>query len=164
MQHPVSVLFFLWLVTGTIAQAQTIWHVSPDGSGDGTSWAAASSLTDAVDNAVAGDELWLKQGTYPISSTISIDKTLEILGGFSGLGNQRDPALYPSIIDGQHAVSIIRTGLNSNDMLFEGISFINGYADIGTDVNDIKGGHYTYREMVHALTTVFSGIIHRKTE
>jgi|GEM_PF-833892 len=140
MQHPVSALFFLWLVTGTIAQAQTIWHVSPDGSGDGTSWAAASSLTDAVDNAVAGDELWLKQGTYPISSTISIDKTLEILGGFSGLGNQRDPALYPSIIDGQHAVSIIRTGLNSNDMLFEGISFINGYADIGTDVNDIKGG------------------------
>src|SRR5690606_13624134 len=129
---------FVWCLSGVFVRAQT--YVSPDGSGGGTSWADPSSLADAIANASNGDELWLEQGTYNVLSPIIVDKTLEILGGFSGTGNQRDHTLYPSIIDGQHTVNILRTSSSANNMLFDGISFVNGYADIGVDENDIKGG------------------------
>ncbi|RAV28963.1 T9SS type B sorting domain-containing protein [Sinomicrobium soli] len=129
---------FILLLFSTFSSAQI--YVSPTGTGDGSSWEQASSLPDAVSDAPSGATLWLREGTYTVASTIVINRTMEILGGFSGSGNQRDPAAYPSIIDGQNIVYMIRTGNSTNNTLFDGISFINGYADIGTDVNDVKGG------------------------
>src|SRR5690606_39194196 len=115
-------------------------YVSPNGNGtgDGSSWANAATLPSAITNAPSGSILWLRQGTYSISSTISFNKTLEIMGGFSGSGNQRDVSLYPSIIDGQGSVHMIQTGYSSSNTLFDGISFVDGYANIGAHVNDIK--------------------------
>ncbi len=136
----IGLLFFGLLVCNLVFGQ--IVYVSPNGNGtgDGTSWGNAAMLPDAVATAAPGATLQLRQGTYNVSSTILIDKTLEIFGGFSGSGNQRDPALYPSVIDGQGSVHMIQTGYNSSNTLFDGISFINGYAGIGADVNDIKGG------------------------
>src|SRR5690606_18482311 len=140
MQRIVLAFLLVLQLSCVFVQAQTIVYVAPDGTGNGTSWANPSGLQDAVDNASAGDELWLRQGTYNVSTTITFNKRLEIMGGFSGSGDQRDPDLYPSIIDGQGSVHMIQTGSGSSNTLFDGISFINGYANTGADNNDIKGG------------------------
>lgn len=124
-----------------------VYYVSPNGngSGSGDSWANASTLQNAVANAQANDEIWLRQGTYNISSTLSIDKTLQILGGYSGTGNQRDPNTFPSIINGQNSSVMVQTGYSSDNTLFDGISFINGYARPGdVDADDFISGGAMY--------------------
>ena len=41
------------------------WYVAPGGTGNGTSWATATGdLQVIIDNAVSGDQVWVKQGAY----------------------------------------------------------------------------------------------------
>jgi gliding motility-associated-like protein len=122
-------------------------YVSPNGngSGNGASWANASTLQDAVVNAPVNSQIWLRQGAYTISSTLFIDKTLQIMGGYSGTGNQRNPNTFPSIIDGQNSVVMVRTEYGSYNTLFDGISFVNGYARPGgIDAADFVSGGAMY--------------------
>src|SRR5512147_2052569 len=57
-------------------------------SGDGTRWDQAfKTIEEGVNAATSfqGDEVWVRKGTYAISSTIVIDnKDIGIYGGFSG--------------------------------------------------------------------------------
>lgn len=62
------------------------------GSEDGSSWENAyTDLTDALEAAVEGDEIWVAQGVYlpggdnPVkTSSFLIDKNIKLYGGFSG--------------------------------------------------------------------------------
>ncbi|MGS2739780.1 T9SS type B sorting domain-containing protein [Sinomicrobium sp. M5D2P17] len=144
MQCKVHVIFFIACLWCVFVQAQTIIRVAPNGKGDGSSWGQASSIEDAITNASRNDKIWVRQGTYKIKSTLQINETLEIYGGYSGTGNQRNPAVYPSILSGDKKNSIIKTDYFTSDMVFDGLTFEDGFARTGTHVNDVTGGGALY--------------------
>src|SRR5690606_30808839 len=103
---------FIWFIGFLIGwwpallQAQTIHYVSPDGGGDGSSWAQTSSLADAVANASSNDQLWLKEGVYEIDQTLEIPyghSGVSLYGGFDGTEvnlNERNVESNEAILDG----------------------------------------------------------------
>ncbi len=93
---------------------KTVIYVSPTGAGtqDGSSWENAATLIAGTDKArtIGDHELWLKAGTYMISSPINLDY-LYIYGGFKGdEENQYDRNWHdhPVILDGNNQVSPLR--------------------------------------------------------
>lgn len=83
-------------VLGLSARAQKIYYVSPTatGTGDGTSWSNTTTLTDALNKAVAGEQIWVK-GFETISSVNELYITpdvngfilksgVQLYGGFKG--------------------------------------------------------------------------------
>jgi parallel beta-helix repeat protein len=89
-----------------------ILHVTPAGSdaANGQSWAAAKrTVTAALAAAVAGDEIWVAQGTYP--ERIQLKSEVALYGGFAGgetLREQRDWHLRPTILDGGKGGIVVR--------------------------------------------------------
>jgi predicted outer membrane repeat protein len=88
------------------------WYVTELGSGakDGTSWDDAfDSIQDAIDAASPGGEIWVKEGTYALTSQINVIKPVAIYGGFPasmldpGWGD-RDWENNVTIVDGQDLV------------------------------------------------------------
>lgn len=87
------------------------WYVDNDSActvNCGTSWLTPlRTIQDAVTKASPGDEIWVKKGTYALSSTITIEKTIALYGGFTGTEsqkNQRDLKTNKTIIFGQYSV------------------------------------------------------------
>ncbi|HTZ18440.1 MAG TPA: right-handed parallel beta-helix repeat-containing protein, partial [Dissulfurispiraceae bacterium] len=83
-----------------------IWYVdgSVSASGTGTSWAQAfKTISAAISAASNGDEIWVKQGTNVIGSTVNLSKNISIYGGFAGtetLRNQRNWNTNVTTVDG----------------------------------------------------------------
>lgn len=85
-------LLFLGSYLGIMAQTK-IYYVSPTGVGDGTSWETATTLQTALQNAVAGDQIWV-QGFEQITSAdqlyiapadgFSLKSGVQLYGGFKG--------------------------------------------------------------------------------
>ncbi len=76
-----------------MAQSKT-YYVSPTGNSDGSSWANTMSLTNALNNAVAGDQIWV-QGFEQIDATdklyitpntdgFTLKSGVQLYGGFKG--------------------------------------------------------------------------------
>ncbi len=93
-------------------QAQKIIYVKPGGTGDGSSWAQACNLENAVGNKSAvgvgftptPSQIWVQTGTYYPSEMLIIPDSVKMYGGFSGTEtdlSQRDFANNPTIIDAQ---------------------------------------------------------------
>lgn len=85
----------LFMGSAAMAQSKT-YYVSPaqKGTGDGLSWANATTLTDALTNAVAGDQIWV-QGFEQIDATdklyitpttdgFTLKSGVQLYGGFKG--------------------------------------------------------------------------------
>lgn len=79
----------------------SVIYVSTDGTGSGTSWAdATADLQSAIDNASAGDQIWIAGGTYKPSRLIKSTKStsrafflkdgVSLYGGFSGTETATD--------------------------------------------------------------------------
>lgn len=85
-------LLFLGSYLGIMAQTK-IYYVSPTGVGDGTSWETTTTLQTALQNAVAGDQIWV-QGFEQITSAdqlyiapadgFSLKSGVQLYGGFKG--------------------------------------------------------------------------------
>lgn len=85
-------LLFLGSYLGIMAQTK-IYYVSPTGVGDGTSWKTTTTLQTALQNAVAGDQIWV-QGFEQITSAdqlyiapadgFSLKSGVQLYGGFKG--------------------------------------------------------------------------------
>ncbi|WP_312322357.1 hypothetical protein [Soonwooa sp.] len=54
-------------------------------------------------------ELRLRQGNYLINSTLRIDwgRKVRLVGGYSGVGTNRDYTLYPTNLNGQKKTQIM---------------------------------------------------------
>ena len=86
-------LFFslsLWLALAGLALAQDPIHVTPTGagSGNGSNWANATVLTNALTIANPGSQIWVAAGVYTpgltISDTFTLPPGVAVYGGFAG--------------------------------------------------------------------------------
>ncbi|MEC3881016.1 right-handed parallel beta-helix repeat-containing protein, partial [Parapedobacter sp. 10938] len=146
----------------SVLQAQTTRYVSPDGVGDGSTWAQSSSLADAVTNASSNDQLWLKAGIYEIDQTVEFSYShsgIHVYGGFDGTEtnlDQRNVESNETIWDGLGERRILRIG--ANDIMLDGLTYRNGFVE-----GDNDGGgaiyisasgttiqHCTFRENIGA--------------
>lgn len=87
----------LLLLAGGHAYGQQRIYVSLQSGGDGSSWASTTSLADALDQAVAGDEIWVqgyeastqRANHYVVptdakSTGFSLKSGVKLYGGFAG--------------------------------------------------------------------------------
>lgn len=139
----------------------TVWYVdvSEDGTGDGSSWDEAfTEIQNAIDAASAGDEVWVRAGTYsePRSSlvdgvdtgSLQLKAGVHLYGGFAGTETSRegrDIAGNPTVIDGSTARSgspAYHVVLGANDVRIEGFVISGGQADntSGSGEAGIGGG------------------------
>lgn len=104
----------LALVFASQSAGQTVF-VTPNGTGTGTTWAdAMGNLRAAVDNAIAGTQIWVKEGTYhPTTCTncnfndrnqyFQLKNGVKLYGGFGGFEtdiNQRNIEAHPTFLSG----------------------------------------------------------------
>jgi hypothetical protein len=97
----------------TLVRAAGILYVTPDGTGDCSSWVNACILQTALTNATGGDDIWVAAGTYkPTTSTspfmsFVLKNGVAVYGGFDGtesLVTQRDPEINITILSGDIGV------------------------------------------------------------
>ncbi|RMF29521.1 MAG: hypothetical protein D6759_13685, partial [Chloroflexi bacterium] len=101
----VLALVALLAISAPARAAGNTLFVTPGGTGD-CSQAAPCDLQTALSQATDGDTIYLAQGTYTGTgaAVITITKSITLYGGWNGSPTGpavRDPALYPSILDGE---------------------------------------------------------------
>lgn len=87
-----TLFLFLTLSVGMTAQNK-VFYVSPNGTGDGLSWTTATTLTDALGRAKAGDQIWVK-GFEQVTAAdqlyvapaggFNLKSGVQLYGGFKG--------------------------------------------------------------------------------
>lgn len=87
-------LTVLLLFSGGRTAAQTRYYVSAEATAaaDGTSWQSTTTLTEALRNARAGDEIWMRSGTYivPSQAGFTLPSGVSLYGGFQGTETRTD--------------------------------------------------------------------------
>jgi len=126
--------------------AQSTLHVSPTGSGDGSSWMSSSSLHSALQQATTGDQIWLMEGTYVTSTEadrnvyFDIPNGVRLLGGFAGKeknANARNPRDRKTILSGEigmkersdNAYTVVRIADATSQTTLDGLSITGAYAN-----------------------------------
>ncbi|MCQ2303292.1 MAG: right-handed parallel beta-helix repeat-containing protein, partial [Bacteroidales bacterium] len=124
--------------------ANNIIYVSANGTGDGSSWADATSDWHlAVTRAACFSPkatVWVKAGTYSLASELIVVEGVNVYGGFAGTEteiSQRNMKLNPTIVSGPGDHSVNRRMLMQNDAfteetmtVWDGFTFENGYYSI----------------------------------
>lgn len=90
LRLPMLLLAF-FLAGMAVAQSKT-YYVSPQakGTGDGSSWANATTLTTALGKAVAGDQIWVQgfetvtAATQLYEGSFTVKSGVQLYGGFEG--------------------------------------------------------------------------------
>ncbi len=113
-------------------------------------------MQNAIANANANDEIWVKQGNYPVSSTLLVSlSNISIYGGFAGNEtalNQRDWTNNTTVFNGQNTVKIMR--FSSNNGIIDGIHFRNGFVTGTVDTTNDGGGALRLPVMIKSLEIV----------
>lgn len=151
-----GLILIIFLVFSTEIYA-TIRYVSPNGTGDGSSWGTASgSLQAMIDASSTNDEIWVQAGTYhPTESpdefssdvrdkAFHLSTDMKIYGGFSGIETQlseRNWVTNPTILSGD---------LNDNDI----ISGLGSTLAIG---NNSENAYHVFVTAYLSSSTVIDG-------
>ena len=138
-----------------------IIYVTPDGTGDGSSWdQATSKLQFAIIKSHTGsNSIWVKEGTYTGVSkdayNYNIAGDCQIYGGFEGNEHYdydlslRNFEEHPTILDGNHLRGVINVSTeSSSSILIDGFIIQNGKASYGGGIftnNDIHIKNCTFR-------------------
>ena len=93
----IAVAFVLLVATilPSFAQTTTIRRVTTAGTGDGSSWANAMALQDALMASTVGDQVWIAAGTYKPhaddrTETFTIPAGVLVYGGFDPVADASD--------------------------------------------------------------------------
>ena len=112
----------------------------------GVSWLSTYRRIDqAVTASVAGDQIWVRKGTYTLTAPIAVNKAVAIYGGFAGTEtelDQRDVAANPTIINGNNVV-VHAVDISANATL-DGFTVTGGNASGATDADKRGGGIYAH--------------------
>jgi PKD repeat protein len=93
----------------------------------GKSWSSAfRSCQKAIDCAWAGDEIWVKKGTYALTSTINVNKPVHIYGGFAGNETQRDQRNWENNVTTVDGQSLVRCFHVNADATIDGFTITRG--------------------------------------
>ena len=142
-------LLKIWITLGAgllanVLSAQTL-YVTPEGSGDGSSWQQAGDLQRLLAEADAGTQIWVARGTYyPTPGTdrtasFVIPEGVRLLGGFTGNESgavQRNPTVNETILSGEigstepddNSYNVVYTEGVSAATLVDGFTVTGGYA------------------------------------
>lgn len=134
----------LWVFFCANPVRATIYYVdaSKPAGGDGLSWATAfNNIQDAVDQTnpiwivctAPVDRVWVKQGTYNVTSEIVLGSADLVYGGFPSsiadpVWDDRSPNTYATIIDGGDTTRCVRI---SGYAILDGFTIQNGSAVSG---------------------------------
>lgn len=86
------VMFLAFFLAGTAAAQSKTYYVSPQGGGDGSSWQSTLTLTQALNAATAGDQIWV-QGFETLTGDnlyvapkegFAVKSGVQLYGGFAG--------------------------------------------------------------------------------
>src|ERR1051325_469846 len=139
-----SVFVCLPLILMVLPVRASVLHVRGDAAGpetNGLSWASAfNSITQGLQYASSGDELWVAAGTY--KGAVAVPEGVALYGGFAGnetLRTQRDWARNRTIIDWDQwgdayafayfeFNSAVRLGTGSS---LDGFTVLNGWSSYG---------------------------------
>ena len=139
----------------------THFLVSPNGTGDGTTWNKTNSnLAAAVKlNKLVARDIWMKEGIYYGDTTdeyaFRLINQANVLGGFAGdetTSSERDAKLHPTILDGGNRRKVLYgfCNYNSSKMLtLNGLIIQNGYSENGSCVellNNVKAMNFEIRQ------------------
>ncbi len=129
-------LSFLFCVSFRLLAETTVIFVTPSGSNDttvtGLSWGNAVGLNRARDLAVnkyPDHQLWLKGGTYNLTTAFNISKNLNIYGGFSGSENnlsERSWATNKTIFHQTTTNAVVLFSTGDAEVILDGLVFENG--------------------------------------
>ncbi len=129
------------------SHARTYFVAPPRAENETRTWPSAlRSIALAIDLAISGDEIWMKEGVY--QERITIDKPLTILGGFQGTESfaqreQRDSVANPTVIDGDKKGGVVHV---THDFTMDSLTITNGTIDPGAGIR-IVGASCTLRNV-----------------
>ncbi len=116
MQNPAASVVAATMLFATAAFADVIYVSASSGAGDGTSWESPyRDLQDALAQAQAGDEIWVRAGVYVPSQTGDATSFFQMLpgvalyGGFDGTETDRHQR------DWQANLTILSGDVNQDD-------------------------------------------------
>jgi hypothetical protein len=143
------------------------FFVKEGATGDGSSWANATSLDDALQRVeFHGDIIHIAAGTYaptrtitggnesdPRDNTFEINMNITLIGGYPANpteGDETDPWVNESILSGQldaggfaiHVVTVATPRVEDQKVVFDGIHIKDGYADAAASNVNINGINY----------------------
>lgn len=137
----------MYMIVSTISSGVTYYvDAAKPAGGNGLSWATAFNTLQAAVNAANPvwmqcyaplDTIYVKQGTYVLTSTLTLGSGDELYGGFpSSIANpvwaDRDWKTYPTVIDGNNSVRCVT--MNHYSML-DGFTIQNGSASTGAGIS-----------------------------
>ena len=117
----------------------SIFRVSTTGSGNGGTWTTACSLDYALEQAEAGDSIWVKAGTYHRNAVapFQLGTGVKMIGGFAGnetSASQSRPNLNLTILDGlvngQNIGPVVTSQGNNQNTVLRGFQIIGGYSAV----------------------------------
>jgi len=144
MKNRKSFLFAVLLIAAAcmpLSQAYairsaTILYVGADWPGSSYKYA---TIQDAVTASIPGDEIWVEQGTYTLSSTIAISKSISLYGGFTGSETSRADrnwTTHVTTVDGNNSVRCFQFTITST-----GTAVIDGFTITkGNTISDSSNG------------------------
>ncbi|MEN8765924.1 right-handed parallel beta-helix repeat-containing protein, partial [Wenyingzhuangia sp.] len=172
----ISLFFFLLIIviisasyTNSYAAIIYVKH-NAIGSNNGISWTNAyTALQDAINNSSAGDEIWVAEGTYKPNTIVpfttpstdnrnkgySINKNIEIYGGFDGNETQRSQRDYRSnitILSGDigtagsvsdNCYHVIMTANLNSTAVIDGFTIQDGNSNGGNGTNQFGGRNFS---------------------
>jgi predicted outer membrane repeat protein len=128
------------------------------GSGNGSNWANAhTNVIAALAAAVAGDDLWVAQGTYSASATVQLKDGVGVYGGFTSttaVFAARDWLVYPVLLNGS---GVRRVLIGTNNTVLDGVVVTNGNAAASGGGLLISGVGMTVRNCLFANNLASGG-------
>ncbi|CAG0935305.1 hypothetical protein TFLX_04137 [Thermoflexales bacterium] len=145
----------------SLTPTATVRYVKPSATGTGNclSWANACTLPTALTNAVSGDELWVKAGTYKpgtsgnTAATFQLKSGVAIYGGFIGTETNRDDRDFVNNVTslsgdldssgghtGADAFHVVTASGVDTTAILDGFTITSGNANYGCMPNDGGGG------------------------
>jgi len=135
----VRCIILIAMVTATYtlpSHAATTWYVSPNGTdlANGTSWGTAwQTLHHVATNTADGDLVWVSNGTYSVTSEISITNAITIRG-YAGASN--------TIVNRSGAGNHRIFSLSYADAVLDGLTITDGYVTGAVHPDDYGAGVY----------------------